>query len=579
MKKVWQHVLGRPYILYKDSPPNENPSSPSEDTVLIIPTVFSECQSFHQKVGWVESSEGQAVIQSRPLLKHYYETGYLFKILENPLWETRLKEWFSVSSLSLTSKNIPYGLTLPRTDEEVLQNQRSWLHDPHQNPPLELVFQEYYEQFYYYTFPEDKKRELYDKGFTVLSNIIPQHMIDLVTEKINDYILDTDLYFDILHNEKHYEKDEKKGQKWKEFLEKKIMRKKDKMSKDKDHETEGSSTMKGEEESRPVVMTKEEWEKQQEKEAKVKGKEGKDKNFSDQSMTKEIFLGSKEKQKKRLENRALQMDNGDGYFVSGTTNDLTVLSLYYATPLHAMIESLLHGSPTQYTQKMINDGKAKTKPGHVLPTEQKEGDQPEELRRPFRVATSGCQVAYRFSQPLPGGNSSSAGRLPENYMNLPASQSLYNRQYPPLGGNGWHVDGLGRGQWGTFSFLIGIPLNNQFEEYSGNLCLHEGSHYTLQPYMKEYANRFNATDSFEERFALARNVPKPMLNEPTQITAAAGDVIIALHKVAHLGGPNYSNEIRKMLYFRISHSKHQELRFAALDDLWIEYEGMQDILS
>ena len=83
------------------------------------------------------------------------------------------------------------------------------------------------------------------------------------------------------------------------------------------------------------------------------------------------------------------------------------------------------------------------------------------------------------------------------------------------------------------------------------------------------------------RRQLARHADKPVLDEPVQVQLSPGDVVVALHKVAHFGGPNtHSREVRKMIYFRVSHRQHASLRYEALQEgkLWIEYEGLHDLL-
>lgn len=576
MRNIWQHVLGKPYLLYDDQKPSASEMTAGNDSsvplstpVTILKENYAECSSLEEKIAWAQSERGQSIIQSRPLLKHYYENGYLLKLFPNPLWEVRLKEWLAPLPSSNSNEKgpapIPYGLTLPLTDEEIETNRRALLHKPHQNPPLQLLYEEYYHQYYYYTIPYENKFELYTKGYTVIQNIIPKTLIAAAVEAISKHIMDTDLYFDVLHNEKYAPKEYKE--------------------KDKKSSFSGFWNKK----------------KKQEEEAEQQQKKGfEGKKFKEGTYADNPFFNP-DKVKVRLESKKFQRDD-DPHFVNGWTNDLSVLSLYYATPLHAMVESLLHGTPSQYSQKILQNTSEKLtvtshplKPLANLPT--KDGSPIEEIRRPFRVAVGGAQVAYRFTQPIKRGKSrvdtladvqksnmikageSDKIKSSSLYDGMKSDDPLLNRLYPPIGGRSWHVDGLGRGMWGTFSFLIGIPLNDQFEEFAGNLCLHDGSHYTLKSYLKEYAHRFNAADTFDEKFRLANEVQKPDLGEPTQIIASAGDVVIALHKVAHLGGPNYSNEVRKMLYFRVSHERHHELRFAALDDLWIEYEGMQDIVA
>lgn len=178
-----------------------------------------------------------------------------------------------------------------------------------------------------------------------------------------------------------------------------------------------------------------------------------------------------------------------------------------------------------------------------------------------------------------------------------------------------HIDGLQNGAYGSFSFLVGFPLSDQHDLYAGNLCLHAGSHYSLQPWLERYAKQsaaYAVSDASgrlttstpaaaagsqrhlltpaqrEEEAArlagrrqLARHADKPVLDEPVQVQLSSGDVVVALHKVAHFGGPNtHSREVRKMIYFRVSHRQHSSLRYEALqeDKLWLEYEGLHDLL-
>lgn len=86
------------------------------------------------------------------------------------------------------------------------------------------------------------------------------------------------------------------------------------------------------------------------------------------------------------------------------------------------------------------------------------------LLRSQQSHCGGAQVAFRFSQPRPPN-------------------------WQKLGGVGWHLDGLDEGQFHAFSFLIGVALNDQDSDFSGNLCLHPGSHYALRDYLRCYAQQ------------------------------------------------------------------------------------------
>lgn len=223
--------------------------------------------------------------------------------------------------------------------------------------------------------------------------------------------------------------------------------------------------------------------------------------------------------------------NEDPHFTSGVTNDRAVLALFYQSPVYALVEALLHDRCT--------------------PTDKASGP------LQYHNYTQGAQIAYRFSEPR--GLSGGARKL---------------------GGLGWHVDGMDRGVYGSFSLLIGFPLSEQREDFCGNLCLHAGSHHILNGgYIKEYATQCQAVNGRTTDAAELREirVPRPKLDEPVQVKAGRGDVVMVLHKVGHRGGPNYSRDVRKMVYFRVSHRNHSQHRMR-FDDMWLDYEGMREVL-
>lgn len=94
-------------------------------------------------------------------------------------------------------------------------------------------------------------------------------------------------------------------------------------------------------------------------------------------------------------------------------------------------------------------------------------------------------MAFRFSQPRPAN-------------------------WQKLGGLGWHLDGLDEGKYHPFSLLIGVALNDQTNEFCGNLALHPGSHYTLKDYVKSYAQQCPQNPSDNEDYPEVY-VPKPDL--------------------------------------------------------------------
>ena len=241
-----------------------------------------------------------------------------------------------------------------------------------------------------------------------------------------------------------------------------------------------------------------------------------------------------------LADRLKNPRGSDPFFTSGGTNDKAVLALYYCSPIYALVESLLHNEIVSASQKGS-----------------------------FHPRAGGAQIAFRFSQARPAGAWGSA------------------RETRRIGGRSWHLDGMDRGTYGPFSLLIGVALSDQSSGNCGNLAVHPGSHHTLQPFLKRYSAACDHTgidptntELITERRmqAVALVQQKPILDEPVEVKLNKGDVVFALHKVAHLGTPNFSEGVRKQVYFRVSHKNLDKIRHAALEDIWIEYEGMSEVL-
>ena len=235
---------------------------------------------------------------------------------------------------------------------------------------------------------------------------------------------------------------------------------------------------------------------------------------------------SKSAKEKLRDDEDDSIDNNDA-FTSGISNDKRILALFYSSPIFHLVQSILYGQ------------RAATSPLNQ------------------KTYCGGAQVAFRFSQP----------------------RGYQNRS--EIGGASWHLDGMDKSQYSPFSLLIGVALNDQLDDFSGNLCLHPGSHHTLQSFVKRYAEACDARDKLSEGFNPPGpvNIPRPDLGEPEQVKMTSGSVVFVLHKTAHLGGPNYSDQVRKMIYFRVSHVQHGEMKAKSLENIWIEFEGMSEVLS
>lgn len=214
----------------------------------------------------------------------------------------------------------------------------------------------------------------------------------------------------------------------------------------------------------------------------------------------------------------------DHFTSFANTNNPDVLALYYCSPIHALVVSLLYNEAASIHS--------------------------------FTPLVDNCQVVYRYPQPHP-------------YWYLASTKS---------GGRAWHLDGFNREVKMPFSLLIGIALSDQTHDKSGNLGVHPGSHHTLTPFLKEYnaACDLSGNEKKSRVSTLLHNLPD--LGEPLQLKLNCGDVVIALYRTAHLGTRNHSKDVRKMVYFRVSHRDLATFRDAPPDELWIEYEGMEEIL-
>lgn len=125
------------------------------------------------------------------------------------------------------------------------------------------------------------------------------------------------------------------------------------------------------------------------------------------------------------------------------------------------------------------------------------------------------------------------------------------------------------------------------EDFAGNLFVHAGSHHLLTEYMTAVAVAFGAfsaggatavSKEEQEQRVAQLDALKPLFGPPQQVQLRCGDVVLVLQRIAHGISPNLSGRTRKMVYFRASHCDHAARQLQALQDIWVEYEGMQEVL-
>lgn len=137
--------------------------------------------------------------------------------------------------------------------------------------------------------------------------------------------------------------------------------------------------------------------------------------------------------------------------------------------------------------------------------------------------------------------------------------------------NGWHIDGHSTTRHSPFTLLVGITLSAANAPNSGNFCVFPGSHHKILPLVREQV--LAGQPVFKHS--------KPEFDNGLQILATPGDVVFAHHKLAHRAGPNASPHIRYQVYFRFTHVSHSAYvqRGQLLDDLWLEFEGVRELLQ
>jgi hypothetical protein len=120
----------------------------------------------------------------------------------------------------------------------------------------------------------------------------------------------------------------------------------------------------------------------------------------------------------------------------------------------------------------------------------------------------------------------------------------------------------------TFSLLGGVFLTDQQGENAGNLWVWPGTHRAHAEYFQEHGVEMYCA------------YPKIELPEPEQVTARAGDLLLAHYLLGHNTGGNYeSDTTRRMLYYRISGRGHAEEPARILTEPWYEYGAVRSLMQ
>ena len=138
----------------------------------------------------------------------------------------------------------------------------------------------------------------------------------------------------------------------------------------------------------------------------------------------------------------------------------------------------------------------------------------------------------------------------------------------------WHVDGLENGAHSSFDLLVGVTLSATPKVNSGNFVVWPGSHHACAAALKRLTQAGKPVmDLMDQKEGTAR----PDVGKGVHVTAEAGDVVLAHHKLAHSGGPNAGCDIRYQIYFRLKHKNHEHNSSTGLtlENVWVSFDGLR----
>jgi hypothetical protein len=119
----------------------------------------------------------------------------------------------------------------------------------------------------------------------------------------------------------------------------------------------------------------------------------------------------------------------------------------------------------------------------------------------------------------------------------------------------------------TFTVLAGVFVTDQLTEDSGNLWVWPGTHRTHAEYFQQRG---------VEMFCAYPDIELP---EPEQVTARAGDLLLAHYLLGHnIGGNFASDTVRRMLYYRVSGRGHDQEPERILTEPWYEYGPVRALI-
>jgi ectoine hydroxylase-related dioxygenase (phytanoyl-CoA dioxygenase family) len=136
--------------------------------------------------------------------------------------------------------------------------------------------------------------------------------------------------------------------------------------------------------------------------------------------------------------------------------------------------------------------------------------------------------------------------------------------HPHLDGMYTPTNGVPAGTIANFTALAGIFLSDLPNENAGNFTVWPGSHVNHAEYFRHHGPQ-----------SLTAGMPTIDIGPPRQITAHAGDIILAHYLLGHGVAANVSPHIRYACFFRLCAVDHEQTRWESMCDPWLQWPPMR----
>ena len=172
---------------------------------------------------------------------------------------------------------------------------------------------------------------------------------------------------------------------------------------------------------------------------------------------------------------------------------------------------------------------------------------------------------WRLGESLLGTGQTMAGSQGNAQINLrfPVERGTLLPIEPHLDGMASRTNKVPAGTLQSFTALIGVMLSDMPEPECGNFTAWPGSHLLNARALKRDGPR-----------SLLDRMPDVALGTPLQITGRAGDVVLSHYLLSHGTAPNWSSDIRYMVFFRLVRRHHPQEIWDSLADPWMQWPGV-----